>query len=138
MIEQSEEPHISVGVLKLWIFGPPSAEDWIDVIAVCRAPSATIRTSGHILQTADLRSWLRQIESMNRALVGTAILNGAEPNLSLRLQMDRLGIVEGQLDITPDVLTQVHQVRFEIDQSYLPSIISQTKAVIKKLEDSEP
>src|SRR5262249_33248486 len=122
------------GVLSLWISGPASDEDWIDVVAVCNAPSCTVSASGAIMQLSDLREWRSQLERMNRTLTGRAALISTEPNINLSLELDKLGNITGRLSITPDVLTQLHEIQFEIDQSYLPPVIAQIRSVIQRCE----
>jgi hypothetical protein len=133
MLPGNNDPNIKFGPLSLWIAGPTTAEDWLDVVAVCSAPSATISTSGQILEISDLRSWLAQLEKMNRTLSGVGALVSAEPNLRLEFAIDKLGNIAATLDITPDVETQVHQIKFLIDQSYLPAVIDQLMIVIEKV-----
>jgi hypothetical protein len=45
---------------------------------------------------------------------------------------DQLGHIRAQVEITPDNLTQSHKMEFDVDQSYLPSIIKQCSVIVKK------
>jgi hypothetical protein len=42
----------------------------------------------------------------------------------------RLGHILMHVEITPDQMTQDHRMDFEIDQSYLPSLLAHCRAVI--------
>jgi hypothetical protein len=37
-----------------------------------------------------------------------------------------------RVQITPDHMTQEHRMDFEIDQSYIPSLIAQCRAIIEE------
>jgi hypothetical protein len=48
------------------------------------------------------------------------------------LEVEKLGHINMKVDITPDSLLQKHTIVFEIDQSYLPKLISECKMVLEK------
>jgi hypothetical protein len=63
----------------------------------------------------------------------TAALDPLEPELRVLLKAaDRLGHISAQIEITADHLMQAHKMEFEIDQSFLPSIIRQCSEVVSK------
>jgi hypothetical protein len=43
------------------------------------------------------------------------------------------GGVEGDVEITPDHLTQRHRFTLELDQSYLPGLIASCDAILDRL-----
>jgi hypothetical protein len=129
---QPNEPHVKIGIFSLWVKSGPDSEDWLEVLAACDAPSATITASGCILQLSDLRRWLLELEEMNRTLTGNARLGSAEPNIDLSFNMTKLGNIDACLEITPDYPTQLHKIGFECDQSHLPALIRQLNLVITK------
>ena len=78
---------------------------------------------GPILHLADLRHWLDELNSLIETLSGTATLPCIEPNLSAALELrDGRGVLT--VHITPDDLMQKNEFRFEVDQSYLPTLTS--------------
>ncbi len=62
---------------------------------------------------------------------GTAELAPVEPNLHIKFEMDKLGHIAMQINITPEYMTQDHEFREQIDQSYLPGLIRQIKTVLQ-------
>jgi len=60
-----------------------------------------------------------------------------EPELSMRIDANNLGRMEMTVNITPDHLMQSHEYIFEIDQSYLPTLISECKKVLQMFKIKE-
>jgi hypothetical protein len=58
-------------------------------------------------------------------------LSSMESSLSLKLEMDKLGHIVGDLNITPDQVFENHSYVLDLDQSYLPDIIKQCKDIIQ-------
>lgn len=69
---------------------------------------------------------------MNRTLSGEADLVSLEPELVVELKMDSPGRISMRVEITPDHMTQEHNFHFEIDQSYLRSLIESCRKVLAK------
>lgn len=96
------------------------------------APSATVKCAGAILMTSDFMRFQDQLISVNTALVGEAELAGCEPNLKVTLKMQRLGHLEVEVEITPDNLNQFHRFSLDLDQSYLPALITSCDAILER------
>ena len=134
------KPDISFSGFQLWIHGREIGDprehwedaNWLNVTAHCGAPGADVWAQGPILQLADLVWWLKQLEDISRTMSGKAELVPVEPNLYIKLEMDKLGHVAMQVNITPEHMSQRHEFREQIDQSYLPGLIRQIKTVLQK------
>jgi hypothetical protein len=55
-----------------------------------------------------------------------------EPELSIELETEKLGHLKMSVNITPDHLYQKHNFVFEIDQSFLPKLITECKTTLEK------
>ena len=144
---RSEDAHARLGEsslkiegFQLWVHGRqfPDSHDrwdgnWLNNAAHCGAAGASIWVSGAILTTMDIEDFLKGCERLYAQMTDEAILHSLEPNLSVSLRAtDRLGHVEMRVEITPDHLTQKHQLTFAIDQSYLPAIVSQCEKILEE------
>ena len=114
----------------------PDARDdwdgnWLDVTAQCDDNGASVVARGPILHLSELERWRREAEKLFEALAGEARLDCREPNLSVLLKAASLGQITMDVSITPDHLAQKHWFRFEIDQSYLPSLIAQCRTILE-------
>ncbi|PYS66814.1 MAG: hypothetical protein DMF69_24965, partial [Acidobacteria bacterium] len=104
--------------------------NWLNVTAHCGGQGADVWTSGAILQVPDLIGWLAALEEMNQTLSGAADLVSLEPELSVELKMNGLGQIQAKVEITPDPMTQQHSFEFELDQSYLESLIASLRSLL--------
>jgi hypothetical protein len=132
------QPHITFAGFRLWIHGREfeAAQDywdgnWLRVTVHYGAKGVDVWTQGPILHLGELEHWLRELEEMNRALSGKAELAPVEPYLHLGFEMEKLGHIDAQIYITPDNMSQYHEFREQIDQSYLPGLIRQITAVLQ-------
>lgn len=132
-------PDLKLAGLQIWIHSRqfPQAKDygdgnWVNVTAHCGTMDADIWTQGSIIHLSEIESWLKQIELMYEKLDGKAELSCMEPNLFARMKIDQRGQVSLLVKITPDHMNQKHEFTFEIDQSYLPSLISELKEILKR------
>lgn len=124
--------------LQLWIHGRqfPEAQDfwdgnWLNVTAHCGANGASVWASGAIVMVSDIAHWATQCEALYESGQGDASLQPCEPNLLVTLRSsDQIGHILMRVEITPDHITQKHRIDFEIDQSYLPSLITQCRAIV--------
>ena len=131
-------PALKIVGFQLWTHGRqfPDAQDdcdgnWLTVTVHCGANGASVWASGAILMVSDLARWATECENLDKRRQGEANLQPSEPNLLVSLRSsDRLGRVFMRVEITPDHMTQQHRFDFEIDQSYLPSLIAQCRAII--------
>jgi hypothetical protein len=46
--------------------------------------------------------------------------------------MERLGHLEGEVEITPDHLSQFHRFTLDLDQSYLRALIASCDAILER------
>ena len=132
-------PDIELEGLQIWIHGRqfPGEEDywdghWLNVTAHCGTHGADVWTSGALLHAPDIARWLAALEEMNKSLSGEANLVSLEPELCVGLHMKEPGRISMRVEITPDHMTQEHHFRFEIDQSYLPSLIESCRKALAK------
>jgi hypothetical protein len=133
------EPDVRLEGLKLWIHGRqfPDLTDywdgnWLIVTVEYSSNEAIVRTNGPILHLSDLSGWLEKLRDLNRELKGEANLEPIEPMISVKLKAELLGHILVNVSITPDVLHEGHWFEFEVDQSYLPMLISSLESVHEK------
>jgi len=134
------EPALKIAGFQLWIHGRqfPGAEDyddgnWLHVTAHCGASGASIWTDGAIVMVTDIESFAKQCEALLRGRAAAAVLDPLEPELRVVLEApDSLGHLCARVEITPDHLAQSHSMEFEIDQSYLPGIISECARILQE------
>jgi hypothetical protein len=139
-LEQLGPPALKIAGFQLWVYGSqfPDAHDyddgnWLNVVAHCGANSASVWASGAIVMVTDLGRWSEQCEALYQNQRSEAILSPIEPNLCVTLRTtDRLGHILLRVEITPDHMTQEHRFDFEIDQSYLPRLLAQCRAIFQE------
>lgn len=131
------EPDITIAALKIWTHGrqfPELTDDWdgnwLNISAMCTAQGAQVTVKGPILHLSDVSRLLEECEAMYETLDGSASLACMEPNLRVQLKATSRGGISVTVEITPDHLSQWHKFEFEMDQTYLPSIISECKNVL--------
>jgi hypothetical protein len=136
-IEQLGPPSIRLGGLQIWVHSPETSitpapwEDWLSATVHCGASGADVWVHGSILTLTAIKRWAEDCEKINRNLSGHAVLDGIEPELLVTMEVsDRLGHLKVNVSITPDYLRQQHKFEFELDQSYLPSMIEECKTVL--------
>ena len=88
--------------------------------------------NGSIIHLSEIAQLLEAADHLQEDLIGKIEIECIEPYLSITFEAEKLGHIEMSVDITPDNLHQTHNFLFEIDQSYLPKLISDCKAVLKK------
>jgi hypothetical protein len=131
-------PALKIVGFQLWINGRqfPDSQDywdgnWLSVTAHCGANGASVWASGAIVMVSDIERWATQCDALYESGQGEAVLQPCEPNLLVSLRSsDRLGHILMCVEITPDHMTQEHRFDFEIDQSYLPSLMAQCRSII--------
>ena len=102
------------------------------VRAGMEANGARVMCEGPILMTTDIKQFRDQVASMVDTLAGEAILMGLEPELNVVLRAQKLGHIEGIIEITPDHLSQHHRFVVEADQSYLPALVLSCDAILDR------
>ena len=131
-------PTLKLVGFQLWIHGRqfPESQDfwdgnWLSVTAHCGANGASVWVSGAIVMVSDIAKWARQCEALYESGHGEAALQPCELNLLVTLRSsDQIGHILMRVEITPDHMTQAHRMDFEIDQSYLPSLMTQCRAIV--------
>jgi len=128
---QAVEPDLIFGGFSLWVLGRqfPNAEDywdgnWLYVRARVEAPGASVEAQGAIVHTSELAAFAEQLESLHVNLVGEAALRCMEPNLQIAIRGDALGHTAVQIMITPDNMTQTHEFKFDLDQTYVGPLLN--------------
>jgi hypothetical protein len=137
--ENLGKPDIKIAGLEIWIHGnqyPASIDywdgNWLDITAKCTSEGAVVWVSGNIIHLPDIEHLKSSCEHLYKNLKGKAELPCIEPNLSVEFRADTLGQISMIVNITPDHLNQDHKFNFEIDQSYLPNLISSCKRILSK------
>jgi hypothetical protein len=95
-------------------------DDWPFITAHYRSFGASVWTSGPITLTVEFRGLLRVLKIMDEELRGKAEFNSLDPGLKFSLEMNKLGQIAFDVDITPDHMTQKHTIR-RSDKSIVPS-----------------
>lgn len=133
------EPDLRVGPLALWVHGYEfdTADDYFDAnflrcTALCNQAGEHVATTGSFLMTSDLHGWCTDLDRMQATSSNVASLEPLELDLEVRLTVTASGNIEGWLQMTPDPLTQSHTFRFEIEQSILPTIVDQLRAILQR------
>ncbi|AQT67375.1 hypothetical protein STSP2_00519 [Anaerohalosphaera lusitana] len=107
-------------------------ENWLNVTVHCGENGASVRVSGDIIHSTELMTFLVGIERLSKTVKGQVEMACMEPYLSVVLKAGDCGHIEIQVDITPDPAKQKHSFIFEIDQSYLPKLITDCKKVLEE------
>jgi hypothetical protein len=132
-----DEPDVKLGGFSLWVCGRefPDANDywdgnWLNVRARVEAPGALVEAQGGFIHAPALADFAKQVETLHATLVGEAVLRRMGPNLAMAIRGDSLGHMELRLMITPDHLTQAHDFKFDLDQTYLGPFLDGCKSVL--------
>ena len=135
--EELGEPALKVAGFQLWVHGrqfPDSTDyydgNWLRVTAHAGAAGASVWASGAILMVPDLIRWADECEALAEGRGNNAKLSPLEPELAVTISpVDQLGHLKMRVQITPDPLNQEHTFEFEIDQTFLPVIVKQCRAI---------
>jgi hypothetical protein len=139
-IESLGTPSLEMAGFQLWIHSRqfPESNDhwdgnWLNVSAHCGAAGASIWACGSIITTMDIEGFSTACERLHERMADGATIDPAEPNLHVSLRAtDGLGHIKMLVQITQDHMSQKHELSFEIDQSYLPEIVSQCHTILEK------
>ena len=111
------EPDLKLGGFSLWVFGHqfPGATDywdgnWLNVRARVEAPGAVVETKGPIVQASELAGFEKELETLHGTLAGEGALRCMEPDLATAIRCGSLGHVAVRIMITPDHMTQSHEL----------------------------
>lgn len=124
------EPDIRVGPLHIWVHGREREDtqdywdaNWLRVTVYCATGFSKVTASGSILHLSELSAWRKGLTALYEAKTGTAKLEATEPNLAVCVSLkDGKGSLE--ISLTGDHLQESHEFFVEIDQSYLPALLS--------------
>ncbi len=133
------EPDLKLDGLFLWVRdrATPDASDywdgnWLTVRATMQVGQSSVTTEGSILMTTDFERFRSELKRMHETLKGEASLTGYEPNLKVALRAGSLGQIGGEVEITPDQLSEFHRFDIGFDQTYLPPLIAACEAIIER------
>lgn len=136
-LDELGAPNICLEGLKIWVRGRqyPDATDywdgnWLLVIIECRSDEALVTVGGPIIHLSEIARWADAAEKASATLQGEVNLSCMEPELSVKMAVDKTGHMTMQVDILSDHLTNWHHFQFEIDQSYLPQLIRECRSVL--------
>jgi hypothetical protein len=136
---QAEEPDLKLAGLSLWVFGRqfPDANDywdgnWINIRARVEASGAFVEALGALVHISELESFVKELEVLDATLAGEASLQCMEPNLGVTIRSESLGHMTATISITPDHMRQSHSFIFELDQSYLKSVLTGCKSILSR------
>jgi len=137
--ENLGESDMKIAGLAICIHGRqfPDSKDywdanWLNVTVHCGAQGSSVKASGNIVHLSEIVEFLSSVERVYNGSNDKARLSCIEPNLRINLEKENLGHLRMSIDITPDHLSQKHNFLFEIDQSYMPRLISECKTILKK------
>lgn len=133
---ERKDPDFCIGGFALWISGrqfPESDEywdgNWLDVIARCSSNSSMVQAAGAFVHLSELHDFLEGCKEIYDTLSGVAKLECMEPNLGLKIEMEKTGHLQLTVSITPDNLTEDHSFLFALDQSHLPPLIKSLEKI---------
>ena len=133
------DPDLKLDGLSIWVRGRqfPDASDYYDgnsliTIATMQVGQSSVTTEGAILMTSDFERFRNELAAMHETLTGEALLSGYEPNLKVLLRADRLGHINGKVEITPDQMSEFHRFDVDFDQTYLPALLTSCEAIMQR------
>lgn len=131
------KPAIKIAGLAIWIHSRqfPDSKDywdvnWLNVTVRCGAKGASVLVNGSIIHLSEISHFLSGVEKLYKTLKGQAELACMEPELSIELEAENHGHIKMSVSITPDHLNQQHNFVFELDQSFLPTLIANCKSTL--------
>ena len=132
-------PDIKLAGVQLWVHSRqfPNSQDywdanWLNVTAHCGAAGASVWTTGSILHLGELTKLLLGMKQLYQTFEGEAELPCMEAELNIKLKARGSGQIELEVRITPNITTQEHRFKFDIDQSYLPEAIAGCEKVLSE------
>ena len=132
-------PAVRIGGVSVWVRGRefPDSNDywdgnWLEVTVYCQYPGARVWCEGPLIHAAELQGFLTGCEDLHRSLTGQANLDCLEPNLAIQMVGNGRGAITMKVTVTPDSVRQTHAFEEEIDQSYLPAIVSGCREILSR------
>jgi hypothetical protein len=136
--DKLDTPDLSIAGLQIWIHGREFPKyqgsfdgDWLIVTIHCGGKGADVWVQGPIIHLSEIENWLKQVDSMYKTFKGKVEFFWMNPNFSVRMEIGKRGQLSLIVEITPENLEQQHKFTFNIDQSYLPPLIKELKAILK-------
>jgi hypothetical protein len=135
------EPSIALGPLKIWVHGRqfPDARDywdgnWLSSTARCDGAGSCVEATGHFLHLGEIQKWKESLAEFSRSLTGSVELPTIEPTLRVKIEAtgSRTGHLKCLVEITGDHMNEHHRFSLDSDQSYLPGLMAQLGAVLRK------
>src|SRR4051794_13067702 len=122
------DPDIAFLRLRLWVDGDgvDSQPPWVTVAANYDAVSASV-----LLDLSEVRSWHRQLQDLHTTLRGEAVLSEYDPGLHVRVSAAG-NAGQMRLRVEMNAVADGHWWEAELDQSFLPALIRQCKAVLER------
>jgi len=132
-------PDINIAGLQIWVHGYQFVEadnsddaNWLRVSVHCGANGASVWVSGSIITVNDIMGLASDSDELYQNRIKEFEMDPIEPELRFAVKTtDSLGHLELTVEITPDHLSQEHTFQFEIDQSFLPSIVAQCRELLE-------
>lgn len=135
--EPADEPDLCIAGLAVWVEARscPDSDDfwdgnWLVVRARVEAAGAWVAIEGSYLRSDEIQRFLRELERVDADLEGAARLETLEQMLRVEMRCGALGQVEAVVEITPDRQAQAHRFVFDLDQSYLRSVLSGCRRIL--------
>ena len=139
------DPDLRLGGLQIWVLGRqfPDSDDywdgnWLNIHARVQASGAVVEVQGPWLRNSEIAGFAEDLEHVYRELRGDAELKCIEPALWAKVTYLSLGHIEMTIKITPDQPTQDHKFIFEMDQSYLPAVLSDCQKLLDRYPIKDP
>lgn len=139
-LESYGPPNLHIGPLRIWVHRrqfPDSSDawdgNWLNVTAHYVADGASVAVSGPILDTVSFATFAKQLRALHESLGGDATLESVEPNFAARVSgQGKSGRMTLRVELTADTTKQGHWFEHEIDQSYLPAVITGCATLLQR------
>ncbi len=139
------QPDIKLAALEIWVAGRQFEEkddywdgNWLIVTVHCGSAGSDVWSQGPILHLSEVQWWLKEVRLLYQRIEGAVELNCMEPNLWVGIQLDQRGHGQLKLKVTPDNMREWHEYLVEIDQSYLPQLISSLEDILREYPIRSP
>jgi|SRR6185312_6966740 len=145
MMSKLGEPDLKISRLNIWIHGRqfPASQDyldseWLNVTAEYAGRDSRVVAHGTFIRLNELSRFSDGLVSLDKDLKGSAAFECIEPNLHVEIHAKNLGHLEMKTRITADHMTESHEFREQIDQTFLAPLISGLRAVLTRYPMRDP